>query len=60
MRWKGTTMNNNELNERRAYRGWTQAQCADILGIGLRHYQKLESGNATITPTMVKLVRLLM
>ena len=53
-------MNNNELNERRAYRGWTQAQCADILGIGLRHYQKLESGNATITPTMVKLVRLLM
>lgn len=53
-------MQASELKERRAYRGWTQAQCADILGIGLRHYQKLESGNATLTPTMIKLVRLLM
>lgn len=53
-------MQSEELKERRAYRGWTQSQCADILGIGLRHYQKLEAGTATLTPTMVKLVRLLM
>ena len=53
-------MQANELKERRIYHGMTQAQCAETLGIGLRHYQKLEAGNATITPTMVKLVRLLM
>ena len=53
-------MNGSELRERRAYRGLTQAQCAEALGIGLRHYQKLEAGTATLTPTMVKLVRLLM
>lgn len=53
-------MQSEELKERRTYHGMTQAQCADTLGIGLRHYQKLESGNATITPTMIKLVRLLM
>ena len=53
-------MNANELKERRTYHGMTQSQCADTLGIGLRHYQKLEAGTATLTPTMVKLVRLLM
>lgn len=53
-------MQASELKERRAYHGMTQAQCAEALGIGLRHYQKLESGNAAITPTMIKLVRLLM
>ena len=53
-------MNNNELRERRAYRGLTQCQAAETLGIGLRHYQKLEAGTAQITPTMVKLIRLLM
>jgi transcriptional regulator with XRE-family HTH domain len=53
-------MTHNELKERRAYHGMTQAQCAEALGIGLRHYQKLEAGTATLTPTMIKLVRLLM
>lgn len=60
MRWKGKAMQASELKERRAYHGMTQAQCAEALGIGLRHYQKLESGNATLTPTMIKLIRLLM
>ena len=50
-------MNNNELKERRAYYGMTQAQFAEALGIGLRHYQKLEAGTAKLTPTMVKLIR---
>lgn len=53
-------MTYNELRERRSYHGMTQSQCAEALGIGLRHYQKLEAGTATLTPTMVKLVRLLM
>lgn len=53
-------MQSKELKERRAYHGMTQAQCAEALGIGLRHYQKLEAGTAALTPTMVKLVRLLM
>lgn len=53
-------MQSEELKERRAYHGMTQAQCAEALGIGLRHYQKIEAGTAQITPTMAKLVRLLM
>jgi transcriptional regulator with XRE-family HTH domain len=53
-------MTHNELKERRAMAGLTQSQTSDTLGIGLRHYQKLEVGTAAITPTMAKLVRLLM
>ena len=53
-------MTHNELKERRDYLGMTQEVASRTLGIGLRHYQKLEAGTATLTPTMVKLVRLLM
>lgn len=53
-------MHHNELKERRAIARLTQAQAGEALGIGLRHYQKIEAGHAAITPTMVKLVRLLM
>ena len=60
MRWKGKAMLASELKERRAMARLTQAQAGEALGIGLRHYQKIEAGHAAITPTMVKLVRLLM
>jgi transcriptional regulator with XRE-family HTH domain len=53
-------MTHNELKERRAMARLTQAQAGETLGIGLRHYQKIEAGIAAITPTMAKLVRLLM
>jgi len=53
-------MHHNELRERRAMARLTQAQAGEALGIGLRHYQKIEAGAAKITPTMAKLVRLLL
>jgi DNA-binding transcriptional regulator YiaG len=34
----------------------TQEQAADILGVGARHIQRLESGDRRLTPTLVKLM----
>jgi len=53
-------MHHNELRERRSMARLTQAQAGEALGIGLRHYQKIEAGTAAITPTMAKLICLLM
>ena len=53
-------MQSEELRERRAMARLTQSQASETLGIGLRHYQKIESGHAAITLTMANLIRLLM
>lgn len=37
-------MFNERLRSARAFRGKTQQQTADFLGINIRHYQKYESG----------------
>ena len=34
-----------KLKEARTKAGWTQQKVADELGIGLRHYQKIEYGD---------------
>lgn len=34
------------LKEARVAAGMTQQQVADLLGVGLRHYQKIESGES--------------
>lgn len=40
----------------RKARKMTQEQTADILGVGARHIQRLESGDRRLTPTLVKLM----
>ena len=43
------------IKEKRKAAGLTQAKAAELLGIGLRHYQKLEAGQSPLTPTLDKL-----
>ena len=59
-RWKGKGMNAIELKQRRAAMGWTQDRTAHALGVGLRHYQKLEAGHSPITPSLSKLIALVL
>jgi len=46
----------DRLRSSRIARGLTMQQIADTLNIGLRHYQKYESGHAT--PTLDRLVNI--
>lgn len=39
-------MARENLKKARAAAGMTQQQVADLLGVGLRHYQKIESGES--------------
>lgn len=43
------------LKDKRKAAGITQAKAAELLGIGLRHYQKLEAGQSPLTPSLEKL-----
>jgi transcriptional regulator with XRE-family HTH domain len=49
-----------ELKARRAAMRLTQEQAAYRLGIGLRHYQKLEAGHCAITGPLAKLAALIL
>lgn len=42
------TVNTSPLAQMRVAKGISQAQAAEALGVGLRHYQKLESGESHI------------
>ena len=53
-------MNATELKQRRAAMRWTQDKAAHALGVGLRHYQKLEAGHSPITPSLSKLIALVL
>lgn len=53
-------MDNVELKARRASMRLTQEQAAYRLGIGTRHYQKLEAGHAPIMPSLGKLAALVL
>lgn len=44
-----------DIKGKRKAAGITQSQAAELLGIGLRHYQKLEAGQSPLTPTLEKL-----
>lgn len=48
------------LRDRRKAMGITQEAAAELLGVGLRHYQKLEAGHAVVTRTIEKLAALVM
>lgn len=48
------------LRDRRKAIGITQEEAAARLGVGARHYQKLEAGHANVTPTLEKLAALVM
>lgn len=47
-------MFNDRLRATRIFRGMTQQKTADAMGVGLRHYQKYESGE--IQPDFMGLV----
>ncbi len=49
-------MFNDRLRATRIYKGATQQECADIVGIGLRSYQRYESGG--IEPPYQSLIKL--
>lgn len=53
-------MDKTELKARRAAMRLTQEQAAQRLGIGLRHYQKLEAGHCAITGPLAKLAALVL
>lgn len=48
------------IRDKRKAAGITQREAAQRLGIGLRHYQKIEAGHAQLTRTMAKLAELVM
>ncbi len=53
-------MQGDELKARRGAMRLTQSKAAERLGIGLRHYQKLEAGHAPLTGPLAKLAALVL
>lgn len=51
-------MTPQEMKTKRKARNLTQAELAKRIGITVRHYNRLETGAAPLTPIMQKVVRM--
>ena len=47
----------NQLKQFRRERGLTQDSCAEQLGVGVRHIQRIEAGTRRLTPTLERLMQ---
>ena len=52
-------MTTAQLKAWRATMGFSLSDAADALGVSLRHYRRLESGERVVTLTLAKLAELL-